>query len=199
MGEPDRPLEAAIAAVEAWYASRSLPSLFRPADIEATLDLRQALEARGYRPRTETLVMVGPLTASETADGVHLSDCPDADFSGVFLATAANQRDAAERIQTIERLAPPRAFARLDQDGTPVAIGATAVEGDWSGLFGMRTLAEHRRKGLAMRIIAALSRFSIEAGAKRAYLQVETGNSPAVTLYERLGYTTAYRYRYWAR
>ncbi|HEY2659233.1 MAG TPA: GNAT family N-acetyltransferase [Caulobacteraceae bacterium] len=199
LGDPDRPLDEAIAAVEAWYGGRGLPPLFRPAEIDATRDLRQALGERGYRARTETLVMVGPLAVGDGTDAVRLSDKPDADFCRVFLATAVDEKDAAERIQTIGRLAPPRAFARLDLNGAPAAIGATAVEGQWTGLFGMRTVAEHRRKGLALRIIATLSRFSIEAGAARAYLQVEAANAPAVALYERLGFETAYRYRYWAQ
>ncbi len=199
IGAPGRPLAEAIGAVEAWYGERGLPPLFRPADIAATTALRQALGVRGYRPRTETLVMVGPLALGDAAQGIELSDAPDPGFTGVFLATAANAEDAAERIAAVARLAAPRAFARLDLDGAPAAIGAAAVEGDWAGLFGMRTVTLHRRKGLALRVIAALAQFSVLAGARRAYLQVEATNAPAVTLYARLGFETAYRYRYWAR
>lgn len=196
IGEPDRPLEAAIDAVEAWYRARGLPPLFRPADVAGTEALRGRLEARGYRPRTETLVMVGRPTPGDAA-GVELADTPDAGFTSVFLGTAGDPGDAAERIEAVQRLAAPRGFARLDVDGAPAAIGAAAVDSGWVGVFGMRTLARHRRQGLARRIIAGLSTFAIEAGARQAYLQVEQANIPAVTLYRALGFEIAYRYRYW--
>ena len=196
IGEPDRPLDEAIAAVEAWYGARGLPPLFRPADIADTGALRGRLEQRGYRARTETLVMVGAFTPGEATD-VRLATHPDGAFTGVFLGTATDPADASERIETVQRLAPPRAFARLDVHGEPAAIGAASVDGEWAGVFGMRTLAQHRRKGLARRIIAALSGFALEAGAQQAYLQVEAANTPAVTLYRGLGFEIAYRYRYW--
>jgi ribosomal protein S18 acetylase RimI-like enzyme len=37
------------------------------------------------------------------------------------------------------------------------------------------------------------------AGAQGAYLQVEAGNDPAVSLYRTFGFSEAYRYLYWAR
>jgi len=140
--------------------------------------------------------MAGPLPQGEAAE-VRLSPDPDDAFTSVFLGTASDPADAAERIETVRRLAAPRTFARLDIEGQPAAIGAAALDGGWAGIFGMRTLAQHRRQGLARRIIAALSGFAVQAGAQRAYLQVETANVPAVALYQGLGFETAYRYRYW--
>jgi GNAT superfamily N-acetyltransferase len=97
------------------------------------------------------------------------------------------------------RIPAPRGFAVVEIDGEPVAIGGMAVEGDWAGVFGMRTLAAHRRKGLARDILEALFATARQAGASRGYLQVEADNAPAVTLYEGFGFREAYRYRYWAR
>jgi hypothetical protein len=61
LGDPGLPvLLEAVDAVEARYAAAGLPPLFKPVD-----GLSPALEAelarRGYAPRTETLMMVGPL------------------------------------------------------------------------------------------------------------------------------------------
>jgi len=198
IGAPDRPLEAAISAVEAWYGDQGLPTIFRPADIPENEPLRAALAARGYGPRTETLVMAGPLCPGQ-AKGVRLAPDPDPGFTAVFLASAEDPSDAAERIETLARIEPPRCFARIDLDGAPVAVGASALEAGWAGLFGMRTVAAYRRRGLARRVLAALSQFAADAGAQRAYLQVEAANTPAVTLYAGLGFEVAYRYRYWDR
>jgi GNAT superfamily N-acetyltransferase len=198
IGSPDRPLAAAIEAVEAWYEAKSLAPIFRPADIVATAALREALADRGYAPRTPTLVMVGAPTPGDSGP-VILSAEPDPSFAAVFLAGAPSPGDAAERIDSLGRIPAPRGFARIEADGATVAIGAAAVGGEWAGLFGMRTLAEHRRRGLARRILGALAAFGHEAGARRAYLQVEASNAPAIALYRGLGFETGYGYRYWDR
>jgi len=198
IGAPDRSMSAAITAVEAWYQARKLAPIFRPADIPQTGPLRQALAEQGYAPRTPTLMMTGLLTPGDAA-GVALSPDPDEGFSSVFLAGAPSPGAAAERIDTLTRIPAPRAFARIDRDGAAVAIGAVAIEAGWAGFFGMRTLAEHRRQGLARAVLTGLTDFALAAGATRAYLQVEAANSPAVALYQRLGFRTAYEYRYWER
>jgi ribosomal protein S18 acetylase RimI-like enzyme len=90
-------------------------------------------------------------------------------------------------------------FARLDVGGAPAAIGACAVEGDWAGVFAMRTDPAHRRLGLARRVLGTLLAEASAAGARRAWLQVEDGNPGAIALYRGAGFAEAYRYRYWAR
>ncbi|CAN1518235.1 RimI Acetyltransferases [Caulobacteraceae bacterium] len=183
-------------AVEARYAAAGLPTLFKPVD-GLSPALESELARRGYAPRTETLMMTGPLLgeggrAEITAD-------PDARFEAVFNGAQDNLADAVERMGAFHRIPAPRGFAVVEIDGEPVAIGGTAVEGDWAGVFGMRTLAAHRRKGLARDILEALFATARQAGASRGYLQVEADNAPAVTLYEGFGFREAYRYRYWAR
>lgn len=196
IGAPDRPLAEAIAAVETWYAARGLPPLFKPVDTPASRPLVQALAARGYRPRTETLLLTGPLEAALNREAV-VSDQPRTGFTDLFLAVQADPADAAERIETLRRIPAPRAFASVEVDGRTAAIGAVAVEGAWAGVFAMRTAPEHRRRGLARAVVGALSAAARAAGASRAYLQVEADNAGAIRLYDSLGFREAYRYRYW--
>ncbi len=194
---PDRPLGEALAAVEAWYAGHGLPPKFKtvdggPAGIEAFL------RANGFAPNTETRVMTGPVGGAN--DGVILEDAPGEAFQSILFETLYRDRaDAEERLTTLRRIAQPARFARIESDGRAVAVGAVAVDGDWAGVSVMRTASEHRRQGLAGRIISALLGFAAERGAARSYLQVEVKNESAVALYEKLGFTTAYLYRYWAR
>ena len=199
IGAPGLALGEAIGAVERWYAARGLPAVFRPADIAATVVLREALQGLDYQARKPTLVMVGALPAAQTAETVALSTDPDPAFRALFLASADDPGDAAERIAAVARIAPPRAFARIERDGEPAAVGAAAVEAGWAGLFAMRTAPAHRRQGLARAIVLALSAYAAQAGARQAYLQVEAANTPAVALYEGLGFKPAYGYRYWEK
>ena len=97
IGAPDRPLEAAVDAAEAWYAARGLPPLFKPVDAPTSEPLIQALAARGYRPRTPTLVMTGPLADGDAGPAL-VSDLVGEGFAGLFAAVQDDPADAAERI-----------------------------------------------------------------------------------------------------
>lgn len=196
---PDRPVEDAIAAVEAWYAGHGLPPKFKTVDgATAPGDLPTRLIAHGYAPNTETCVMVGPVGG--TNDGVTLLSAPDDGFLAVmFEALYRDAADARERVETLARIAPPMFYARIDVDGEAAAIGACAVGDGWGGVSVMRTSPKHRREGLAARIVSALLGAAKDAGATRSYLQVEAANVTAIALYEKLGFREAYRYRYWGR
>ncbi|OYW28421.1 MAG: GNAT family N-acetyltransferase [Caulobacter sp. 12-67-6] len=200
LAEPDRDVETAIEAAEAWFVSRGLPRRFKLTEgATAPADLSQRLSRRGYADCKKTLVMVGP--ALGRADpAVAFSAAPDASFEAVFTASAGgNVEDARERLETLARIPAPARFARLDIDSRPAALGACAVGGEWVGLFGMRTAVEHRRKGLARLVLRGLLAEAASLGAVHAYLQVEADNAPAIALYEVEGFRTAYTYRYWVR
>jgi len=196
---PDRPVDEAFAAVEAWYAGHGLPPKFKTVDgATAPADMPSLLAARGYAPNTETCVMVGPIGG--TNGGVTLMSEPDEGFLAVmFEALYRDAADAQERIETLRRIPQPMFFARVTVEGRPAAIGACAVDSGWAGVSVMRTSPDHRRLGLATRIVSALLGAARDAGATRSYLQVEAANVTAIGLYEKLGFRKAYRYRYWGR
>jgi GNAT superfamily N-acetyltransferase len=196
---PDRPLPEALAAVEAWYAGHGLPPKFKTVDGAPHPDgIEDFLRANGYSPNTETKVMTGPVGGVN--DGVLLEAEPGESFRSLLFETLYRDlADAEERLSTLRRIAQPIRFARIEAEGRAVAVGAAAVDGDWTGVSVMRTSADHRRQGLAARVVSALLGFSAEQGATRSYLQVEAKNETAVALYEKLGFRTAYQYRYWAR
>ncbi len=199
LGAPDREPEAALDAVEAWYAARGLPPRFKLTDgVTAPADLAEQLAARGYTATKETLVMLGP-TGGKGDSAVRVAKTPDAAFEAVFTATAGDPEDGRERIEALARIPAPARFARLDVDGAPAAIGASAIGGGYAGIFGMRTAPDHRRKGLARRVLRGLLAQATALGAEYAWLQVEADNAPAIALYADEGFAAAYRYRYWAR
>jgi GNAT superfamily N-acetyltransferase len=199
LAAPDRDPDEAIAAVEAWYAARGLPSRFKLTDgVLAPADLADRLATRGYHPSKDTLVMTGS-ARGEGDPLVRISSMPDVTFETVFTATAGDPEDGRERIEALGRIPPPACFARLDVDGAPAAIGVAALGGGFAGVFGMRTVPAHRRKGLARRVLRALLAEARQQGAERAWLQVEADNAAAIALYADEGFEPAYRYRYWRR
>jgi GNAT superfamily N-acetyltransferase len=199
LAAPDREVEAALDATEAWFAERGLPPRFKLTDgVVEPADLAKRLAGRGYTPCKTTLVMLGP-TGGEGDPAIRVSDAPDATFEAVFTATAGDPEDGRERLEALSRIPAPARFARLDIDGAPAAIGASAIGGGYAGIFGMRTVPDHRRKGLARRVLRALLAEAGTLGAERAWLQVEADNAPAVALYADEGFKPGYRYSYWVR
>ena len=199
LAAPDRDPEAALDAAEAWFAARGLPPRFKLTDgLVAPVDLAQRLAARGYAATKETQVMLGP-TGGAGDPGVQVTAAPDAAFEAVFTATAGDPEDGRERIEALNRIPAPARFARLDIAGAPAAIGCAAISAGVVGVFGMRTAPDHRRKGLARRVLRALLSEAMALGADQAWLQVEADNAPAIALYAAEGFAPAYRYRYWTR
>ena len=86
--------------------------------------------------------------------------------------------------------------AELERRGYP-KFDQTMVEDGWAGLFDIVTDKALRRQGYGQQLIHGLLQAAWELGARHAYLQVTADNTPARTLYARLGFTQ--RYQYWYR
>lgn len=197
IGDPDRPLEAAIDAVQRWYLARGAqPLINTPLPLAAPVGV--ALDARGWSARPLTLVQTAPLRsildATPARARVDLTRTP----SDAWLEIAAGRKgglpDAARHILTAVRQIR---FAHVyDDSGTLLATGRGTVtgEGRWLGLALIEVVPEARRGGLAQEVIGALARWAAESGASRTFLQVEERNAAAVALYSKLGFTTHHSY-----
>lgn len=108
--------------------------------------------------------------------------------------------DELEERRAIALRAPaPAAFAVRGDAGGPLAVGMSAVAGDLAGIFLMRTVPNARRHGHAIHVLRALLAWAGAHGAANAFLQVDAGNAPAVTLYEREGFGTLTSYCFWRK
>lgn len=103
------------------------------------------------------------------------------------------------------RLPPSLAAVELREEGSlatallgGVASGVAAVGGDWAGFRSIEVSRDRRREGWGLAVMAALLGWAAERGATTAYLQVLGDNTPALALYERLGFVEHHRYRYLA-
>lgn len=200
IGDPDRPLPAAVDAVEAWYRAHDLPPRMNvPLPLAAPVNAE--LDARGWATAPLVLFQTAQVAAIlEAAPDRH--DLP-----------AVRQRDRmteAWLAVTVARKGPPPPVARqvltavpetaflevYGDDGTPIAITRATVtgNGEWLGLSLVDVLPEHRRRGLGSHLVRAAARWGQEVGARRAFLQVEEQNTAAVALYGRLGFSTHHTY-----
>ena len=94
---------------------------------------------------------------------------------------------------------PPRAFAAVaDQGPELVAVARGHRNDDWLGMASIWTRTDHRRRGLATAMMAALGHWAARQGARYAYLQVSTVNESGIAACRRLGFVPHHSYRYLA-
>ncbi|MCX4470122.1 GNAT family N-acetyltransferase [Micromonospora sp. NBC_01655] len=196
VGDPDRPLPAALDAVERWYADLGQPAMVNT-PLPLAVPVGAELDARGWGARPVTLVQTVPLAAlrPDRTDlpPVELTAAPSDDWLAIAAGRKGGLPDSARHVLTaVDRVR----FAQVYADGELLAIGRGTVtgEGRWLGLALVEVLPRARRQGLATRVIRALADWGAALGATHAFLQVEQRNGPAVTLYHALGFTTHHTY-----
>lgn len=179
------------------YAAHGLPLVFRLSPL-AGASADATLEAQGFRPLDETIVMVAPLADDLVVDqAVTIATAPEGGWCAGF--AAANRVPAQHRATHDRMLAAirfPAAFAGLSAGGEPLGFGLAVIERGMVGLFDITTRPEARRQGVARRLVASLMAHGRQLGAAHAYLQVVATNAPAIALYRWLGFAECYRYHY---
>jgi GNAT superfamily N-acetyltransferase len=192
------PVERVIDPIEALYRRQGQPAIFRVPLFLGGLD--EPLVTRGYRSEGETCVLYGAIDAVAAASdpNIELSPEPGAEWLAAIAVLQQHsdvQRDIYRRI--VQTIAVPAAFAGLRIDGRLVALAYGAVSAGLLCYESVITDPARRREGLAWRVVAGLAAWGREEGARGVCLQVEAGNTPARTLYDRFGLTTElYRYHY---
>lgn len=195
-GPPDI---AALAPLLARYEARGFTPALRLPDLPAFEDLQQALRLRGFVREQPTLTQTAPvasLLAPQADPQVVLADTPDTAWMAMFLGEGLDPVDGASRARSLARATGTR-FASLREGRDTVACGAASFGQGWLGVHGMRTAAAQRGRGLAGRLLQAMAREAAQRGIQAAFLQVDASNAPALALYRRLGFSTAWPYAYW--
>ncbi|MBY8874406.1 GNAT family N-acetyltransferase [Micromonospora sp. PLK6-60] len=205
VGDPDRPLPAAVDAIERWYAERGQPAMVNT-PLPLATPVAAELDARGWAARPLVLFQTAALAALppaapaagppvEPAAGppVELARTPSADWLAVAAGRKGGLPDAARHVLTaVDQVR----FAHVYADGRLLAMGRGTVtgQGRWLGLSLIEVVPEARRQGLAGRVVRALAEWGAALGATDAFLQVEQRNTAAVALYRGLGFTTHHTY-----
>jgi len=182
-----------MAACVAFYAARGLaPKITVPLPVRR--DVARHVEAAGWVAQPTVLVQtapVAPIALGHHAE-VTLHERPTSEIRAVVAARKESLPSAADHVLTA---VPAVRFAAVhDAAGALAATARGAVVDAWLHVGLVEVLPHARRQGLARAVSAALAAWAQGIGATRAVLQVEQHNSPAIRLYESLGFTTHHTY-----
>ncbi|MGA5424349.1 GNAT family N-acetyltransferase [Streptomyces lavendulocolor] len=197
LGDPGMPLDDALARARAWYEERGLPPYVQVATgAEGTQEpLCAALEERGWRREVTAEVRVGglaPVGDLEPGD-VRLSRSVDE----AWLRRYNRSGVPGPHVLGVLNGGPSVWFASVPGAGdVPAAVGRCVVDGRWAGFLAVEVDPAQRRRGLGTAVMAALARRALEEGASAAWLQVETDNRAALTLYEGMGFAVHHLYHH---
>ncbi len=197
------PVEEKIGYCERVYRGHGLPSHFRILSTGSRA-LDTLLEARGYdaQDETSTLYMDFAQHSIGVADASVdlIAGAPTVDWLAARSRISGQTQGETRKVEKIlQHLALPAVFAAVrDDDGVIRSIAKGAVHGGIVCLNLVATEASHRRLGLSRDcLIAVLDWAQRDAGATGACLQVVSANTPAIRLYEQLGFDRElYRYHY---
>jgi N-acetylglutamate synthase len=184
-------------ALEAPYRTSGLPPIWRLTPL-APAGTDAALAAAGYRRIDESLVQRAVIDRRFAPDPeVLIAPSP---FEAWLAGFAALSPVAPQHRQTmagmLHAIAAPVGFARVEQDGQPIAFALGVVDGDHVGLFDVLVAPQARRRGLARRLTHSIGAWGRAHGARFAYLQVVATNAAALPLYAESGFETVYSYAY---
>lgn len=190
---------AMVQSIEMRYTAQGLQASFRLPEVPSFDAMRSVLRDTGYRPEQPTLVQIANVVAMRAVTTELVADvdlAPDAGWASVFPGEGFDPVDGASRVETLTK-ASGTVFASVREAGQTVAAGAGAFSHGWASVHGMRTAQAHRGKGLAARVLAGIADAALRQGISHVFLQVEEGNASALALYQKAGFTTAWKYVYW--
>lgn len=194
------PVEA-LDWIERWYGQRGARPGVQLFGIP-TDEMLTELHRRGWVQHPGAILMTvglaglsGLLGASDQAEREVVAE--DVEVSDVAESPLADMVNDMGRFTEITSASLPKHVVTIRRNREVVGCGLGIVDGDWIGVFAMRTVPHARRTGVANRVITELAAVGQRNGATDIWLQVEASNTGAVALYERLGFHEAHHYNYW--
>lgn len=207
LGDPGMPLDDALAAVTRWYRARGLPAMIAvPLPLgsdPAGHQLDNHLSERSWATRPgPAFVMVADLAASppvgELPHGAEFRVDAEPDDLWLGLYHYRGQDRQPPVLRTVLMSAPSQAFTSIRVHGTgePLAVGRLSIADGWAGITAVEVSPARRRAGLGSALTRRICAEAASRGARQVFLQVETDNTPATSLYERCGFGYSHRYHY---
>lgn len=190
---------AAIEVAESRYRTLGAVARFQTFDETQPPGLPDLLRARGYHASEATLTMfkrsrpvAGPPPDVEARDSAWAA------WIDTYTGEITPDRRAVNT-QILANIPAPRRFFGYSRDGRIAATALCVIGHGCAVVECVATRAEARRQGAALAVMRALEAWAASQPIDLIGLQVVSTNTPAVRLYERLGFVPAATNRFWVR
>lgn len=187
--------DRSLPEIAAWYADRGLlPRLLLPDRLGSV--------PPGWRSAQDVIVMAADVTdfVAPQSPPIVVTAEPDSAWLAAY-----HHHGEPTPASGVPVLAAVRdgvlGFVRLGDPAVTLAVARAAVTGApdgrrWVGLTAVEVAPGHRRRGLGTLVCASAIDWGRQQGATHAYLQVESSNLAAVSMYREMGFVEHHRYRY---
>ncbi|AMJ61362.1 hypothetical protein AXW83_14610 [Bosea sp. PAMC 26642] len=185
-----------LALIEELYRADGLQPCIRLTPLVGA-ETRARVLARGFTIKDASFGMIAALDGIEPTiePEIEIEAGPSADWiAGVAANQTGVKTHAGNLAAIVEKIRLPAAFATLLVAGEPIAYGMSVAERGMAEIGGIVVGADHRGQGFGRRIVSGLMAWARAMEAQSAYLQVEQTNTPAISLYESLGFRRLYAY-----
>lgn len=178
----------------------------RPLIIRETVlmppQLRQHLTDSGWSVFENVDVMTADIANAELPETVsHIPSHDIGRFVEASLKVSGEDPSLRSPIAEIVSSIKPTLglFTMEEIEGEPQATLICVQDNDLAGILSLDVARALRRQGAGTQILTSALRWARISGASTAWLQVVSTNRPAIALYEKFGFRTAYTYRYWRK
>lgn len=181
------------------YATFGRPLLIRETPLTPKA-LGEYLALEGAENFDESIVMTRDLSRLSADDAIELLPSQDV---GRFVDASLSINPVeglskAGLAEVVTAIKPAHGlFIRENEAGKAYAAALAVHDFDMAGIEAFAVAANARKQGHGRRLACAILRWAKSRGARMAWLQVTAANDGAIALYRSLGFTEAYRYRYW--
>ncbi|MBI3677929.1 MAG: GNAT family N-acetyltransferase [Proteobacteria bacterium] len=189
-------VEAAIEAVEAAYGTRGLSPMFSISPASRPSSLEDDLILRGYERTAPTLACLSTvqtmLLCLPKCETLYAERARHPAMDALVISGSRSEAEAAERLETLDRIELPRLCVVAFDGKKAVASGLGVMAHGRVSVNMMRTDPAHRRKGYAQRVLAGIANWAQSQGVSEIHLGVEEDNIAARALYTKCGFREAY-------
>lgn len=181
------------------YHQAGLPLIFKMTRAPHPDDLDNQLEERHFDRSTATAVKTLDLQPYSPVETPNVT--VDQRFTVQwFDAYAAHNKLTPNHQHILNHIlrviVPQTGYAMLTQNGKIVAVGLGVIDNGLLGIFDIVVAESQRGNGHGREIVESLLAWGKSNSAQTAYLQVMQNNTPALKLYEKLGFEEVYEYWY---
>lgn len=190
-GRPQDSVDESLKKIIDWYRSKKAAAIVQSPKPGA---FDEALARNNFVEVAHALYMIAPTIKSENNDVIMEKELTPKWFEAVMSSDAKAPRLSKELLVSGSFVR----FASIqDSENKIIATGRVSASSDLAMVTTVWVEESYRGKGLAKKIMNALSNAVYEIGHKQIVLQVLKSNVAAVSLYESLGYEIHHDYAYY--